>query len=112
MTCLCHIRDDFYKDILRFDTLLQRWDSGFDPVPLAQGRAYHAATVLGSKIWLTGGSSSRDVFSNILVFDTLTLQWERVTIRCHVWPVHLMVALYAVQRSISRCISAHLTASW
>ena len=80
-------RDDFYKDLLRFDTQLQRWDTGFEPVPFAEGRAYHAAAVLGSNIWLTGGNIADKVFSDILVFDTLTLAWERVTLRCHVNPV-------------------------
>ena len=78
---------------MRFDTHLQRWDTGFGPVPFAQGRAYHAATVLGSKIWLTGGSSANEVFSDILVFDTLTLAWERVTLRCHVYPVSLSLSV-------------------
>ena len=79
-----HLRDEFYRDIVRFDTQLQRWETGFDPVPFAEGRAYHAATVLGSEIWLTGGSSAHEIFSDILVFDTLTLTWKNVALRCYI----------------------------
>ena len=78
--CLDRCRDDFYKSLLRFDTSLQRWETGFESVPFV-GRAYHAATVLGSKIWVTGGSSAKTVFSDIWVFDTLTLGWKEVTLR-------------------------------
>lgn len=100
-------RDDFYRDLLRFDTQLQRWDTGFDPVPFAQGRAYHAATVLGSKIWLTGGSASHEIFSHILVFDTLTLAWERVTLRCPICPGYNAYLCFQASASVLHERTAH-----
>ncbi len=57
-------RDSFLKDLLRLDTKLQRWDSGFNPLPF-EGRAYHTATVLADKIWVIGGSSATAIFNDV-----------------------------------------------
>lgn len=73
-------RDNFFKDLLRFDTKLQRWDSGFNPLPF-EGRAYHTATVLADKIWVIGGSSADAIFSDVWVFDILSQEWEKYTVR-------------------------------
>lgn len=67
--------------MLRFDTVSQRWESGFNSLPF-QGRAYHTAVLLGNKIWVMGGSNECTAFHDTWVLDTETLAWESVAIRC------------------------------
>ncbi len=43
--------------------------------------AYHSATLMGTEIWIVGGSDDKHTSSHVYVLNTGTLQWRTVSIR-------------------------------
>ncbi|KAG5463973.1 hypothetical protein LSCM1_00149 [Leishmania martiniquensis] len=58
-------------------TLLWREIRGVGVVP--RGRANHAATLIGSKMYIHGGHRQLEVFDDLFAYDIETVRWEKMS---------------------------------
>ena len=68
-------RKTWCEGVCKLDTASEKWSTGFLRPPFGE-KKYHTATLVGSDIWVVGGSDQRDVSSRVYVLNTNTLQWR------------------------------------
>lgn len=70
----------FYQDVLCLSYGDRKWNLLCETLPFP-ARANHTATLVGTKIWLIGGSNNEVVMADVHVYDTASGQWSTPEIR-------------------------------
>lgn len=73
-------RQTVCEGVCKLDTASAKWSTGFLRPPFGQ-KKFHTATLVGSDIWVLGGSDLKTMSSDVYVLNTKTLQWRTVKLR-------------------------------
>jgi hypothetical protein len=83
------------------DTELPQWELCTEPLPFA-ARGHHTAIVVGTDLWVIGGSNQDSVLSDVAVLNLETLQWTLPQLRYGSPRVQLLERVYR-----HRCAGVH-----
>ena len=72
--------DRFYNDVHIFNVETNLWSfvDVQNPAQAPAGRHQHTANLIGEELYIIGGRSEKETFSDVWILDIATGEWSRV----------------------------------